>query len=198
MSFRRSQAFYTVEKTATMTGIPKSDIERYISLGEISAAYMDNLGAYIIRLPDLVRFLKKQKKWPLIRKIIGSRILVADRDLKIQEIIRADLNRAGVVEVRVATTEQEIKRDVEDFLPEIIVVPMEAFLRQTDSIGSSILQAKEECQSRIILYFKGMVPPELSDAAKQLVDSLQADETFSISTGVNVLTSTLRKHLGLR
>lgn len=197
MTFRRSQTFFTIEKTAQVTGIPIKDIERHIQMGEIVATFMDNLGSHIIKQPDLIRFLKKQKKWLLIRKVIGSRVLVVDRDEGIQDIIKAELTRSGA-EVRVATTENEIKKDIEDFLPEIIAVPIEALQRAVEPLGPSLSRAKEECQSRIVLYYKSPTLIELRQDVKGLVDSLGAVETLSISSGTGLLVSTLRKQLGLR
>jgi len=123
-----TQSFYTPVQAAQVLGCTEQEVVDYIKSGQLNGQYMANIANYVITHNDLLAFLKATKDFKTIQKILTRRIILVDRDPKVQDIVRMELGRQGF-EVRVATTEREVAFLADEIQPDVICVHAAATTR---------------------------------------------------------------------
>src|SRR5438128_11404392 len=113
--------YYSLRKAAAILQEPEERVLEHIRTGRLKAQFLTNIMDYIITHEDLMRFLKDKKDFGTMRKVLTHRVILVDRDLKIQDVVKLDLGRKNV-QVRIATTDREVQLLIDEFLPDAVAV----------------------------------------------------------------------------
>jgi hypothetical protein len=192
-----TQSFYTPTKAAEMSGCKESEVLEYIKSGQLKAAFMANIANYVITHNDLMNFLKATRDFKTMQKMLTRKVIVVDRDPKVQDIMRMELGRQGF-EVRVATTEREVAFLTEEYQPDVICVHLGATTREKEPVRASLDKARTAHKTYIVVYhnYAGHVAatPEMSAQIK----AVNADIVVQTDRGVTPLVDAVRSRFGLR
>jgi len=191
-----TQSFYTPHQAAEVLGCKEAEVIDFIKNGQLKGQYMANIANYVITHNDLLSFLKATRDFKTIQKMFTRRIILVDRDPKVQDIMRMELGRQGF-EVRVATTEREVAFLSEEIQPDVICVHAGATTREKDPVRASLERARKIYRTHIILYhnfapnFAGS--PEVAGQLK----AVNADVVVATDRGVSPLVEAVRARFGL-
>jgi PleD family two-component response regulator len=182
-----TQSFYTPNKAAEMIGCREAEVLEYIKSGQLKASFMSNIANYVITHNDLMNFLKSTRDFKTMQKMLTRRVIVVDRDPKVQDIMKMELGRQGF-EVKVATTEREVAFLTDEYQPDVICVHLGATTREKEPVRSSLDKARKTCKTYIIVYH---------NYAAQ-IKAVNADIVVQTDRGVTPLVDAVRSRFGLR
>lgn len=189
--------YYSLKKAASLLQEPEEKVLDYIRSGRLKAQFLTNIMDYIITHEDLMAFLKQKKDFGTMRKVLTHRVVIVDRDLKIQDVCKLDLARKQI-QVRVATTDREVQLLIDEFLPDIVAVNLGATTRTVDPIRGAIEKAR--AAKRIIViyhnYLESIFQEKLEVQAH--IKKLAPDYVVNISRGLGPLLDIIRKALGVK
>jgi hypothetical protein len=192
-----TQSFYTPNKAAEMIGCREAEVLEYIKSGQLKASFMSNIANYVITHNDLMSFLKSTRDFKTMQKMLTRRVIVVDRDPKVQDIMKMELGRQGF-EVKVATTEREVAFLTDEYQPDVICVHLGATTREKEPVRSSLDRARKTCKTFIIVYHNYAAhmagAPEMSAQIK----AVNADVVVQTDRGVTPLVEAVRSRFGLR
>jgi hypothetical protein len=192
-----TQSFYTPNKAAEMIGCREAEVLEYIKSGQLKASFMSNIANYVITHNDLMNFLKSTRDFKTMQKMLTRRVIVVDRDPKVQDIMKMELGRQGF-EVKVATTEREVAFLTDEYQPDVICVHLGATTREKEPVRSSLDKARKTCKTYIIVYHNYAAhmagAPEMSAQIK----AVNADIVVQTDRGVTPLVDAVRSRFGLR
>jgi hypothetical protein len=192
-----TQSFYTPNKAAEMIGCREAEVLEYIKSGQLKASFMSNIANYVITHNDLMNFLKSTRDFKTMQKMLTRRVIVVDRDPKVQDIMKMELGRQGF-EVKVATTEREVAFLTDEYQPDVICVHLGATTREKEPVRSSLDRARKTCKTYIIVYHNYAAHmaggPEMSAQIK----AVNADIVVQTDRGVTPLVDAVRSRFGLR
>ncbi len=189
--------YYNLRKAAELLQESEEKVRDYIQSGRLKAQFLSNLMDYIITQEDLMKFLKNRKDFGAMRKALTHRVVLVDRDLKVQDVVKLELGRKNV-QVRVATTDREVQMLLDEFLPDVLAVPFGATTRRTDAIRGAIEKAKAAGRHVIVYHnilegvFKG------KDDAQAAIRDLHPDVVVNVSRGLSPLVEAIRSALGIK
>lgn len=193
-----TQNFYMPGKAAQMLGISEEEVLQLIESGRLRAKYLENAASYMINHTDIVEYMKHAKDFKSIQKALNCRILLIDRDANKRDLIRMELERHPNVQVKVATSERDVKLLTDEFLPDIVVSHLAAALRAADSVSESLRRTKRKNKTYVIFYHD--YPSEQVSKDPQIqhqVLNCGADEVVSIHDGVRPLVQAILHKLGM-
>jgi hypothetical protein len=192
-----TQSFYTPNKAAEVLGCTEAEVLEYIKSGQLKGAFMSNIANYVITYNDLMSFLKATKDFKSIQKMMSKRVVVVDRDPKVQDIMKMELGRQGF-EVRVATTEREVSFLVDEIRPDVICVHAGATTREKEPIRASLERARKACKAFIVLYHNYAANITGSPEFQAKVKAMNPDLVVQLERGVTPLVDAVRARFGLR
>lgn len=193
-----TQNFYMPAKAAKMLGLTEDQVVDLIQAGKLKAQYRENTASYVIDHNDIVAYLKGVKDFKTIQKTLQHRILLVDRDAQKRDLIRIELEHYPNIQVKVATSERDVRLISSEFLPDIIFVHLAATLRQEDRVGESLREAKRRNRAYVVFYHD--YAPEAVNRMPQVqhqVLTSGADEVVSTHSGVRPLVDLVVRHFGL-
>lgn len=189
--------YYSLKKAASLLQEPEEKVLDYIRSGRLKAQFLTNIMDYIITHEDLMAFLKQKKDFGTMRKVLTHRVIIVDRDLKIQDVCKLDLARKQI-QVRIATTDREVQLLVDEFLPDIVAVNLGATTRSVDPIRGALEKAR--AAKRIVVIYHNYLEstfqekPDLQAHVKRLAP----DYVVNISRGLSPLLDIIKKVLGVK
>ena len=192
-----TQSFYTPNKAAEMLGCTEAEVLEHIKSGQLKAAFMSNIANYVITHNDLMTFLKATKDFKGVQKMMTRRVVVVDRDPKVQDIMKMELGRQGF-EVKVATTEREVAFLVDEYSPDVICVHAGATTREKEPVRNSLERARKVCKSFIVLYHNYAANIANSPDFQAKLKSVNPDVVVVTDRGVTPLVDAVRARFGLR
>jgi len=192
-----TQSFYTPNKAAEVIGCKEENVLEYIKSGQLKAQFMANIANYVITYNDLMAFLKATRDFKTMQKMLTRRIIIVDRDPKVQDIMKMELGRQGF-EVRVATTEREVSFLTDEYQPDVICVHAGATTREKEPVKASLDRARSVYKSYIILYHNFGASFASSPEVSAQLKSVNADITVALEKGVTPLVDAVRSRFGLK
>lgn len=192
-----TQSFYTPDKAAEVVGCKEKEILEYIRSGQLKATFMENIANYVITHHDMVAFLKATRDFKTVSKLFTRRIIVVDRDPKVQDFMRMELGRQGF-EIKVATTEREVAFLTDEYQPDVICVHLGATTREKDPIKASLERARTHCKSYIVLYHNYTAGSTMSPLVEAQIKNVNADVTIVNERGITPLVDAVRARFGLK
>ena len=133
------QGFYSPQQAAELMGCSEADVIQSIRAGHLKGSFKSDIGNYVIARNDLTYFLKLSKDANTLKKMAIRRVLLVDLEPKVRDIVELELDREGC-EVKVATTEDEIVRLLDEYQPKVMCVHLAAATQVKDSVGASLVQ----------------------------------------------------------
>ncbi len=192
-----TQSFYTPTQAADILGCKENEVLEYIKSGQLKAAYMENIANYVITYNDLMAFLKATRDFKTMQKILTRRVILVDRDPKVQDVFRMELGRQGF-EVRVATTEREVSFLAEEIQPDVICVHAGATTRERDPVKASLERAQRTYKTYIILYHNYAPHFASSPEVAAQLKRVNADVVVGCDRSVSPLVDAVRARFGLK
>jgi hypothetical protein len=192
-----TQSFYTPTQAAQVLGCKEEEVREYIKSGQLKAAYMENIANYVITYNDLMAFLKATRDFKTMQKILTRRVILVDRDPKVQDVFRMELGRQGF-EVRVATTEREVAFLTDELQPDVICVHAGATTRERDPVKASLARAQKTFKSYIILYHNYAAHFSSSPEVAEKLKSVNADAIVVCDRSIAPLMDAVRARFGLK
>jgi len=192
-----TQSFYTPTKAAEMIGCKESEVMEYIKSGQLKAAFMANIANYVITHNDLMNFLKSTRDFKTMQKMLTRKVIVVDRDPKVQDIMRMELGRQGF-EVRVATTEREVTFLCDEYQPDVICVHLGATTREKEPVRGSLEKARNAHKTYIIVYHNYAAHMASTPEMAAQLKAVNADVIVQTDRGVTPLVDAVRARFGLR
>ncbi len=192
-----TQSFYTPAQAAGILGCAEAQVMEHIKSGQLKAAFMANIATYVITHNDLTAFLKATRDFKTMQKMLTKRVIVVDRDPKVQDIMKMELGRQGF-EIKVATTEREVNFLTEEYQPDVICVHAGATTREKEPVKASLARARKTCKSYIILYHNYAPNFANSPEVQAQLASVGADAVVVCDRGVTPLVDAVRARFGLR
>jgi hypothetical protein len=192
-----TQSFYTPNKAAEMIGCREAEVIEYIKSGQLKASFMNNIANYVITHNDLMNFLKATRDFKTMQKMLTRRVVVVDRDPKVQDIMKMELGRQGF-EVKVATTDREVAFLTEEYLPDVICVHLGATTREKEPVRASLEKARQLCKSYIIVYHNYAAHMASSPEMAAQIKTVNADIVVQTDRGTTALVDAVRSRFGLR
>lgn len=192
-----TQSFYTPTKAAEMIGCKESEVMEYIKSGQLKAAFMANIANYVITHNDLMNFLKSTRDFKTMQKMLTRKVIVVDRDPKVQDIMRMELGRQGF-EVRVATTEREVAFLTEEYQPDVICVHLGATTREKEPVRASLDKARTAHKTYIVVYHNYAAHMAATPEMAAQIKAVNADVVVQTDRGVTPLVDAVRARFGLR
>jgi hypothetical protein len=192
-----TQSFYTPPQAAQVLGCREEEVVEYIKNGQLKAAYMANIANYVITYNDLMAFLKATRDFKTMQKMLTRRLIVVDRDPKVQDIMRMELGRQGF-EVRVGTTEREVSFLTEEYQPEVICVHAGATTREKEPVRASLERARSVYKTYVILYHNYAPHFASSPEVAAQLKMVPADLIVATDRGVTPLVDAVRARFGLK
>lgn len=189
--------YYNLRKAAELLQESEEKVRDYIQSGRLKAQFLSNLMDYIITQEDMMKFLKDRKDFTKMKKVLTHRVVLVDRDLKVQDLVKLELGRKNV-QVRVATTDREVQLLLDDFLPDVLAVPFGATTRRTDAIRGAIEKAK--AGGRHVILYHNLLEEAFRKRAdvQAAVQELHADAVVNVSRGLSPLVDAIRQALGIK
>jgi len=192
-----TQSFYKPTKAAEMIGCKESEVMEYIKSGQLKAAFMANIANYVITHNDLMNFLKSTRDFKTMQKMLTRKVIVVDRDPKVQDIMRMELGRQGF-EVRVATTEREVTFLCDEYQPDVICVHLGATTREKEPVRGSLEKARNAHKTYIIVYHNYAAHMTSTPEMAAQLKAVNADVIVQTDRGVTPLVDAVRARFGLR
>jgi len=192
-----TQSFYTPNKAAEMIGCREAEVLEYIKSGQLKASFMSNIANYVITHNDLMSFLKSTRDFKTMQKMLTRRVIIVDRDPKVQDIMKMELGRQGF-EVKVATTEREVAFLTDEYQPDVICVHLGATTREKEPVRSSLDRARKMCKTYIIVYHNYAAHMASAPEMSAQIKSVNADVVVQTERGVTPLVDAVRSRFGLR
>ena len=192
-----TQSFYTPTKAAEMIGCKESEVLQYIKSGQLKASFMSNIANYVITHNDLMSFLKSTRDFKTMQKMLTRKVIVVDRDPKVQDIMRMELGRQGF-EVRVATTEREVTFLTDEYHPDVICVHLGATTREKEPVRASLDKARAAHKTYIVVYHNYAAHVASSPEMAAQIKAVNADIVVQTDRGVTPLVDAVRSRFGLR
>jgi hypothetical protein len=192
-----TQSFYTPQTAAQVLGCTEAEVMDHIKGGRLKAAFMSNIANYVITHNDLMSFLKATKDFKTVQKMLTRRIILVDRDPKIQDIMRMELGRQGF-EVKVATTEREVAFLIDEYQPDVICVHIGATTRGKEPVKGSLERARSQCRSYIILYHNYLSHIVNTPEFQQQLKEIKADAVVTCDRSSAPLIDAVRVRFGLK
>lgn len=192
-----TQSFYTPTKAAEMIGCKESEVMEYIKSGQLKAAFMANIANYVITHNDLMNFLKSTRDFKTMQKMLTRKVIVVDRDPKVQDIMRMELGRQGF-EVRVATTEREVAFLTDEYQPDVICVHLGATTREKEPVRASLDKARTSHKTYIVVYHNYAAHMASTPEMAAQIKAVNADVVVQTDRGVTPLVDAVRARFGLR
>jgi hypothetical protein len=192
-----TQSFYTPIKAAEMVGCKESEVLEYIKSGQLKASFMNNIANYVITHNDLMNFLKATRDFKTMQKMLTRKVIVVDRDPKVQDIMKMELGRQGF-EVKVATTDREVAFLTEEYLPDVICVHLGATTREKEPVRASLDKARTQCKTYIVVYHN--YAPHMANSPEMAaqIKAVNADIVVQTDRGTTALVDAVRSRFGLR
>jgi len=189
--------YYSLKQAAEILREPEDRILDYIRSGRVKAQFLTNLMDYIITHEDLMMFLKEKKDFGTMKKVLSYRVVLADRDLQVQDLLKLELGRKNV-HVRLATTDREVQLLLADFLPDVVAVPLAATQRAVDPILGGIEKARAD-RRQVIVYHNLLESVFQSRIDVHVhLQKLRPDVIVNVSQGFTPLMDAIKKGLGLK
>ncbi|HXX94132.1 MAG TPA: response regulator [Planctomycetota bacterium] len=192
-----TQSFFTPNKAAEVIGCKEEAVLEYIKSGQLKAQFMANIANYVITYNDLMAFLKATRDFKTMQKMLTRRIIVVDRDPKVQDIMRMELGRQGC-EVRVATTEREVSFLTDEYQPDVICVHAGATTREKEPVRASLDRARSVYKTYIILYHNFATHFVNSPEVAAQLKAVNADIIVACERSVSALVDAVRTRFGLK
>jgi PleD family two-component response regulator len=192
-----TQNFYTPAQAAQILGSDEKHVMEYIKSGQLKAAFMSNIATYVITHNDLMAFLKATRDFKTMQKMLTRRVIIVDRDPKVQDIMKMELGRQGF-EIKVATTEREVNFLTDEYQPDVICVHAGATTREKEPVKASLDRARRTCKSYIILYHNYAANYANNADVQAQLQSVGADIVVVCDRGVTPLVDAVRARFGLR
>ena len=192
-----TQNFYTPEKAASVIGCSVAEVLENIKSGRLRGHFMDNVGNYVVTHDDLLAFLKSTHKFEAVSKLIPRRLILVDRDARVQDIMKMELGREGV-EIKVATNDREVAFLADDIQPDVVCVHLAATTREKDEVRAGLERARKVAKCYIILYHNHVLKDQRSDAVQHQIRMVDADEVVVMDRGVTPLVDAVRRRFGLK
>jgi hypothetical protein len=192
-----TQSYYTPTKAAEMLGCRESDVLEHIQSGQLKATFMANVATYVILHDDLMNFLKATRDFKSMQKMLTRRIVLVDRDPKVQEIMKIELGRQGF-EVRVATTEREVAFVTDEYQPDVICIHLSAAVREKEPVRASLARARSAYKTYLILYHNYAPNVAGSPEVSAQIKAVNADALVVLNRSVTPLVDAVRLRFGLK
>jgi PleD family two-component response regulator len=192
-----TQSFYTPNKAAEVIGCKEENVLEYIKTGQLKAQFMANIANYVITYNDLMAFLKATRDFKTMQKMLPRRVIIVDRDPKVQDIMRMELGRQGF-EVRVATTEREVAFLTDEYQPDVICVHVGATTREKEPVKASLDRARSVYKTYIVLYHNFASHFASSPEVAAQLQAVGADILVTTDRGVTPLVDAVRSRFGLK
>lgn len=192
-----TQSFYTPSQAAGVLGCKEEDVLDHIKSGQLKAAFMSNIANYVISYNDLMAFIKATKDFKSIQKMVSRRIVVVDRDPKVQDIMKMELGRQGF-DIKIATTEREVSFLVDEVKPDVVCVHAGATTREKEPVRGSLERARSACRAYIILYHNYAASVANSPEFQAKIKTVNPDQIVVLERGVTPLVDAVRARYGLK
>jgi hypothetical protein len=192
-----TQSFYTPSQAAGVLGCKEEDVLNHIKSGQLKAAFMSNIANYVISYADLMAFIKATKDFKSIQKMVSRRIVVVDRDPKVQDIMKMELGRQGF-DIKIATTEREVSFLVDEVKPDVICVHAGATTREKEPVKASLERARTHCRTFIVLYHNYAASISNSPEFQAKMKAINPDQIVVLERGVTPLVDAVRARYGLK
>ncbi len=192
-----TQSFYTPDKAAELIGCKEEEVITYIKSGQLKASFMNNIANWVITHGDLVTFLKANRDFKTVSKMFTRRIILVDRDPKVQDYVRLELGRQGF-EIKVATSEKEVGFLVGEYQPDVICVHLGATTRPKDPVKASLERARSAYKTYIILYHNFAANTTTTPMIAEQIKAVNADTIVITDRGVTPLVEAVRARFGLK
>jgi DNA-binding NtrC family response regulator len=144
-----------------------------------------------------MNFLKATRDFKTMQKMLTRRVIVVDRDPKVQDIMKMELGRQGF-EVKVATTDREVAFLTEECQPDVICVHLGATTREKEPVRASLEKARQLCKSYIIVYHNYAAHMASSPEMAAQIKTVNADIVVQTDRGTTALVDAVRSRFGLR
>lgn len=192
-----TQSFYTPSQAAGVLGCKEEDVLDHIKSGQLKAAFMSNIANYVISYNDLMAFIKATKDFKSIQKMVSRRIVVVDRDPKVQDIMKMELGRQGF-DIKIATTEREVAFLVDEIKPDVICVHAGATTREKEPVRASLERARTVCKAYIVLYHNYAASIANGPEFLAKMKAINPDQIVVLERGVTPLVDAVRARYGLK
>ena len=192
-----TQSFYTPDKAAEVLGCKQEAVLQYIKSGQLKAQFMNNIANYVITHNDLMAFLKATRDFKTMQKMLTRRIIIVDRDPKVQDVVKMELGRQGF-EVRVATTEREVSFLTNEYQPDVICVHAGATTRVKEPVKACLERARSVYKTYIILYHNYAPSFATSPQVAAQLKAVNADIVVALDRGATPLVDAVRTRFGLK
>jgi hypothetical protein len=191
-----TQSIYTPAKAAQLLKMTEEEVLDHLRSGRLRGTFMPNLGNFVIAHEDLVAFAKGTHDTSVIRRVDRPRVLLAERENRLQDLLRLELGRNGC-EVKIATTGKEIRFHLGEFRPHLVCMPLAAATRAADPLAASLKQARTACKAIIIIYHDYL--PELAETegVASRIRSVGADACVGVNPSIRPLVDCVLQRLGL-
>ena len=196
MNSKGSESVYTLSKTSEMLGLPVAKVREEIVNGRLKASFLANIADYVVKHEDIQQYLVMTRDFKTLTKVVTRRVLLVDRDSRLQDILRMELSRQGC-EVKVATTDHEVHFLSRDYRPDILCLHIGSTMRSKDSIKDSIIKARDAVAPYIILYHNYL--PHVMNTPDMVarIKAVNAHVCISINAGTAPLLNAIREHFGI-
>jgi len=192
-----TQSFYTPSQAAGVLGCKEEDVLNHIKTGQLKAAFMANIANYVISYNDLMSFIKATKDFKSIQKMVSRRIVIVDRDPKVQDIMKMELGRQGF-EIKVATTDREVSFLTDEIQPDVICVHAGATTREKEPVKASLARARAVNRTFILLYHNYAASIANSPEFQAKIKAINPDQIVVLDRGVTPLVDAVRSRYGLK
>ena len=187
----QTQSFYTPPKAAQMLGCSEAEVISLIQNGRLKATFMHNIANYVITHVDLMAYLKNSRDFKTLQKMSTHRVILVDRDPKVQDIFRMELGRQGW-EVKIATAEHEVSMLTDEFHPDVICVHLGATTRSDGAIRDCLDKARKLYKTWIVVYHNFRPIEAQSSKVQVQIGSVGADLCVSTERSVSALIDAVR------
>ena len=192
-----TQSFYTPSKISQMLNIPEEKVIEFLKSGQLKGTFIHTAANWVVTHGDFLAFLRVRKDFKMMQQVINPKVILVDRDSRVQDIMRVDLGRNGC-EVKTATSDREVAFMVKEYEPDVICVPLGATQRPNEPVKESLLLARKQKKTYIILYHTHLPDSAETPEVKASIQAVGADLVLSICSGIMPLVEAVRAHLGLK
>lgn len=191
-SFRDERGvFYSITAAARIAGTSDDEVRKAIDQGVIAAEFMDNLGDFVIKREEVIRWVTHVKKTqPNLRK----RVLVVDPDPEFADILVVELNRIPNVKARLVTGMKDVLYYAELNQPELILACVGPSRTKVVGALKEIRDSKLLTETKIIVYTPH---PGERGRAVEMIKDLNIKTVVDRAEGSRVVLFEARRALGL-
>jgi CheY-like chemotaxis protein len=192
-----TQSFYHPPQAAQIIGCKEEEVVEFIKSGQLKASFLSNIANYVITHADLMAFLKATRDFKTMQKMMTRRVILVDRDPKLQDVMKMELGRQGL-EVRVATTEREVSFLTDEYQPDVICVHAGATTREKDPVKASLDRARKTHKCFVILYHNYAPHFAASPEVAAQLQAVNADQIVALERNASPLVDAVRARFGLK